>query len=432
MVNESADKGPFEERVEGTPARRDMREDEVFMSQPRILIVDNQPAMLTLIAQSLLPMQQDWKLEFVSSGAEAMKALEHSRFDVIVTDVLAPELSGNRLLEYVRANHPETLRFLLSDRCDQETILKSVGSVHQILTKSNYRDLQQKLARALSMRSLLEDPALKELVSRIGVLPSVPSVYRQLVELLDSPVSSLEAVGEVIEHDMAMCSKLLQMINSAFFGLENQVSSPARAVSLLGIEIVKALVLSVGITSQLPLHRVPPETIDWLNRHSTRVSRMSQEVARVIGSGTRLLDDSFCAGLLHDVGKLILACECSAECIAISQLADAEKISTWAAERKVIGCTHAEIGAYLLGIWGLPQSIVEAVAWHHQPSASSISQPGPLLAVHVADCVQTGSDPLNPGDRPIIDHTFITRCGLAGRAGLLVDACRGVSLGESL
>jgi HD-like signal output (HDOD) protein len=136
-----------------------------------------------------------------------------------------------------------------------------------------------------------------------------------------------------------------------------------------------------------------------------------------------LIDDCFTAGLLHDLGELILASELSSEYKTIAAIAESENISTWDAEFKVLGCSHAELGAYLLGIWGLPVPVVEAVAWHHHPSISPLSQPCPLVTVHIADCVSTSLAPYGKHDCFEIDQAFLQQCGLKEREVELTGAC---------
>jgi len=404
----------------------------VPMQPARILFVDPEPASQDAIRQSLHSPETPWEIEFVCDGAAALQALEYSSFDVIVTSSAMTAEFGAPLLEHARVHHPQTLRFVMSASGGDEAGPSYAGTAHQLVPGfgEGRSDLRTNLTKALQLRDLLSDAALKEVISRIEFLPSAPASYRQMLDLLNSETSTLENVGALIERDPAICSKLLQMVNSAFFGLGCRVSNAVRAVSLLGLEVVKALVLSAGVYSQIPPGAASKQDIDWLWKHSIRVSRMSQKVAMALGTGSAIIvDDSFVSGLLHDLGMLILMCECADDFRTITKVAAQERTATCIAERKVLGCTHAEVGAYLLGIWGLPHNIVEAVAWHHHPSTSAVAEPSALLAVHIADCVQTGCDPLRDGDRPIIDQTFVTRCGYAGATGKLVDSCRELNLG---
>lgn len=400
------------------------------MAQTRILFVNPEAASQAIVQNTLHQMHGDWQVECVRDSAEALRAMGITPFDAIVANEPVGEQPGLDLLEHARQHHPQTLRFVLTSEQSEGMRLGKAGTAHQLVAGGSHPEiaLQMQLNRALELRDLLTSAAMREVVARITFLPSAPAAYQELLDGLNSETSTVEHVGEILERDPAISSKLLQMVNSAFFGLGCRVTNPVRAISLLGLEVVKALVLSAGVYANLPPAVAARNEVSWLWRHSIRVSRMAQKVAQAFSSDARLIDDAFIAGLLHDLGTLILLCDCPKEFKEIELAATAERAPVWSAERTRLGVTHAEIGAYLLGIWGLPQPVVEAVAWHHRPASCPVAGPSPLLAVHIADCVQTGCDPLHEGDRPVIDQTFVSRCGYAGETGRFVDCCREITL----
>ena len=401
---------------------------EVLIYMPRILFVDDEDMLLNGLRRALRPMREEWTMEFVSSGAAALESMDQVAYDAVVTDMRMPAMSGAQLLEQVRLRHPQTIRFVLSGQSDRESILRTVSPAHQYLAKPCAIDeLRQKLTQALALRDLLENSTLKQLVSQIKSLPCTPDLYLQLRDRLDSPRCSVADIGHVIELDMAMTSKVLQLVNSAFFGLGGRISSPAEAVFVLGTEAVKSLVLSIGIFAQFTAGS--PQDVDWLWKHSIATSRMSKKIAQLGGLDKQSIDDCFTAGLLHDIGMLILMTQRSVEWDKIGKLAEAENTTLWDAEYKIIGCSHAELGAYLLGIWGLPSAIIEAVAWHHHPSVSPVSQLSPLAAVHLADCIHLSVDPFKTYDCGSIDDSFLAKCGLKDRKEKWISACKA-ALGE--
>lgn len=249
---------------------------------PRILFVDDDEMLLNGLRRALRPMRSEWTMEFVSSGAAALECMVHFAFDAVVTDMRMPEMSGAQLLEQVRLDHPQTIRFVLSGHSDRESILRSVNPAHQYLAKPCAIDeLRQKLTQALALRDLLESSTLKKLVSQIESLPCTPDLYLQLRDRLESPRCSVADIGQIIERDMAMTSKILQLVNSAFFGLGRHISCPADAVSVLGTDAVKSLVLSIGIFAQFTA--CSPQDVDWLWKHSMATSRMSKKIAQLGG-----------------------------------------------------------------------------------------------------------------------------------------------------
>lgn len=392
--------------------------------QKRILFVDDEPNVLAGLRRSLHSMSNEWTMQFASSGQEALEVMATQPFDVLVTDMRMPGMSGAQLLDVVRQRFPQTVRMVLSGQCDRETILTSVGPTHQFLSKPcDPQQLKAKIAQAFALRDLLENPALQKIVAQLKDIPSLPAVYQQIMDELRSREPSPAKVGKLIAQDMGMTAKTLQLVNSAFFGLRCHVSNPVQAANLLGLDTIRALVLSTHIFSQMESGLF--EEIDGarLWDHSIAVSGFAKTIAAAEHGSQQVVDDSLTAGLLHDIGKLILACAFNSQYKSTLELAASRNIALWAAEREVLGCTHAEIGGYLLGIWGLPHSIVEAVAWHHRPSDSPATAFCPLLAVHAASVYDAQMHPGHSEARTELDHTFLARVGLEGHAQLWQQTC---------
>jgi HD-like signal output (HDOD) protein/CheY-like chemotaxis protein len=350
----------------------------------RILFVDDEPMVLKGIERSLRSIRGQWEMEFAGSGPDALAIMDGKPFDVVISDMRMPGMDGAELLEQVKAKYPRTVRMVLSGQSDQETILRSVGPTHQYISKPcDVEELKRKLSQAFALRELLDNPSLKEIVSRMDTVPSLPSLYVEMTHALQSPDISIAELGNIIAKDMGMSSKVLQLANSAFFGLSCQVSSPKQAVTLIGTDNIRALVLSVHVFSEL---RSGLDTqLAFLWPHSCATGGLAMAVARCQGVGQKMMDEAFAAGLLHDVGRLVLASSCGEQYIGVLQEIEKRHALVSDVEQEVFGCTHAEVGAYLLGLWGLPDSIIEAVAWHHTPARSAPTGFSPLIAIHFAD-----------------------------------------------
>jgi HD-like signal output (HDOD) protein len=192
-------------------------------------------------------------------------------------------------------------------------------------------------------------------------------LYLKIQNELASPDSSINRVADVIEQDPAMTAKILQLVNSAFFGIPQQISNPATAVNLLGLDTVQAVVLSAHAFSQFD--KVPScIDLERMWHHNTLVGNLSHQIAKAEGSDNQTCSDAKVAGMLHDVGKLVLLTNLPEEYVRLHELATELKGNLSELERLEWGATHAEVGAYLLGLWGLPESVVKAVALHHSPS----------------------------------------------------------------
>ncbi len=393
----------------------------------RILFVDDEPMLLQGIERSLRNMRKDWEMEFATSGAQALENMERAHFDVVISDMRMPGMDGAQLLELVKTKYPRAVRIILSGQSDKETILRSVGPTHQYLSKPcDAEELRSKLVRAFALRELLENPRLKEIVGRLDTVPSLPALYVAVTTALQAADTPISEIGKIIAQDMGMSMKVLQLVNSAFFGLPCQVSNPQQACALIGIDNIKALVLSVHVFSQFDQRIEHEVSVLW--KHSFQTAGMAKAIAKAENSTRNLVDDAFAAGLLHDVGRLVLASACSAEFRQVALRATEKKETLSAVEQELLGCTHAQVGAYLLGLWGLPNPVVEAVAWHHTPDHAAVDSFSALVAVHAADYYdhQSHSCP-SFGEASQLDETLLAKLGLQDRLAEWAKVCQALT-----
>jgi putative nucleotidyltransferase with HDIG domain len=327
-------------------------------------------------------------MEFVDSGPKALERMAQNPFDVIVSDMRMPGMNGAELLSEVMKRHPKTIRLILSGHADKELILKCVGSTHQYLAKPcDAEALKATVLRAASVENTLRDEKLQELVAKMDRLPSIPSLYVQMVEALQNPDVTLEEVGGIIAKDMGMTAKILKLVNSAFFGLRRQVSSPSEAANYLGLDTIRSLVLSVNAFSQFESLPLGKFSIEALWTHSLNTAAIAKSIAHTESGDPKLADEAFIAGMLHDIGKLVLAANFTEQFTRSLRLIWDEKRDPIAAEQEVFGASHADVGGYLLGLWGLPVPVVEAIALHHSPGKSGQKSFNPLTAVHAANAI---------------------------------------------
>lgn len=352
----------------------------------RILFVDDEPKVLDGLKRMLYPYRNEWQMVFVSSAAEALHRLSETPFDVLITDVRMPQMSGIELLSEVVQRHPHVVRMVLSGMADKEVTLPSVMLAHQYLDKPcDPTTLRAAVERVFQLRVILDNPSLKQLISRIHSLPSIPTVYTRLMEALQTDEVTPQEIGRIVSQDLAMTAKILQLVNSAFFGHRKHITSPTEAVIYLGADTVRALALSVSVFSQFDAQRVPSFSIEDLRDHGIAVGTLARDIAHSIGLSKPELEDAFLGGLLHELGKLVLAANYPKEYEEALRKVDQEKISARQAEMETFGTSYADVGAYLLWLWGLPDPVTEIVARHPEPSPDPSCQP--VVAVHVADAL---------------------------------------------
>lgn len=375
----------------------------------RILFVDDEPNVLEGMRRMLYPLRSAWSMTFVSSGRDALKTLSESPYDVLVTDLRMPGMSGIELLGEVVKRHPEVIRMALSGTTDQDITLQSVMLAHQYLVKPcDAATLRATVERAFSLRDMLSSPALKRVITHIHSLPSIPVAYVRLNQLLQSPEVSPADVATVVSSDIGMTAKLLQLVNSAFFGLSRRITNPKDAVTYLGISTVRSLVLTASVFSQFKPLTGTGFSIEDLHEHSLAVGMLARRISQSAGAPRAVSENALVGGLLHDVGKLILAHNFRKPYDEAMQRVKKQRISTCAAEMAVFGTTHAEVGAYLLWLWGLPDSLTEVVARHHNPPQGQGTPASALAAVHLADALVH-----EPADCAL-DQNWVSKLGLSG------------------
>jgi putative nucleotidyltransferase with HDIG domain len=352
----------------------------------QILFVDDEQKIRDGLKRTLRPLRHAWNYEFAPGGVDALQMLNRGAFDVVVTDVRMPVMDGMELLKQVKTQYPHLLRIVLSGQSELENLIKSSGISHQYLTKPcSLEELKAAVERASLLKRLLPDPFLAELASEVDVIPSVSPVYWKLGRLLKSPLACAEEAGSVVAQDMGLCAKVLQTANSGCFARIQFISDPTDAVGLLGPSGLQ------NLSAQRAFQECKPQggasfDMDRLWRHSLQCSRLAREIAGTLDEADdEVQNQAGVAGLLHDVGKLIMACNLPEQYERAAELAAKEGLSDVEAERRVFQTSHAELGAYVMALWNIPDPIVEAIAYHHAPAAA-ISLENPVLtAVHAAE-----------------------------------------------
>jgi HD-like signal output (HDOD) protein/CheY-like chemotaxis protein len=386
------------------------------MMPKRLLFVDDEPMVLEGLRRALYSMRQEWEMEFVDSGAAALEALTRGPFDAVITDMRMPLMDGAQLLELVKERHSDVVRFVLSGQSQKESVLRSIGPAHQFLSKPcDLQELKLRLSTALAMRDLLRNESLATIVSSLRSVPSLPELYNELTMALASENTSLSEIEQIISKDMGMAAKILQLANSAVVGARSHVSSLSHALSLIGAEIIRSMMLSIHVFSQFDGHSSVAAYLPSLWDHSMITATLAQRIAITETRSKSMAEESFTTGLLHDVGKIILLAEMPQEYRRVVELMTGEPQSTRALELELVGCTHEQLGAYLMCVWGLPESIVQAVELHDQPSLAQGAQFTPLTAVHCADAVASAADCAPMNHDVVMDMEYMRKLGLQGK-----------------
>lgn len=374
----------------------------------RILFVDDEPKILDGLRNLLRRHRRKWDMTFAPGGPAALELLKTQSFDVIVSDMQMPEVDGAALLKHVQRQHPRTVRIVLSGHMELQAVLQAIPVAHQFLSKPcDAVELENVVERASTLQLLVEDPKIRQMVGGIQQLPALPRVYHRLMQALAEARTEARDVAALLQQDMAICAKLLQIVNSAFFRLARRITNIEEAVRYLGFNMVRNLTLTIEIFSA---DAAPAGlSLRAMHQHALRVAAL----ARQIIVDPRQADDAFMAGMLHDIGKLVLALRLPEQFQQAQELAIQRQRPLWQMEQELLGVSHAEVGAYLLGLWGLPYPIIGAAAYHHQPRLVPMHEFDVLAAVYIANNLVCAIWPT--ADEPLpepLDLDYLTQLGM--------------------
>ena len=382
----------------------------------RILFVDDNPLVLDGLCRQLRPMREQWEMSFARTGEAAMARLAAQPHQVIVTDRGMSMRDGSELSDAVTQRYPQILRVNLAGHADLDSILGRNGAFHPFLADPTGLDaLKSALSKTAKLDSGIKESPLRELVSQIGQLPSLPRIYLELTQALKDPYLSPADMGTIIERDISMTARILKLVNSAFFGLGRTIVSPGDAVNYIGKETVKTLVLSLQIFAEFKAPMVSYLSMESLWKHSLEVATLAKKISKTMDPDLEVAEESFSAGMLHDVGRLILLSKLNSRYTRAIVSAEMNRITLLEAEQDEFNVTHAGIGGYLLGLWGLPLPIIEAVTWHHFPENTLSHGFTPTLAVHLADAlIQEAPDYEGSLMKASLNLPYLESIGLAG------------------
>jgi putative nucleotidyltransferase with HDIG domain len=393
----------------------------------KILFVDNDAKEIKRLRKMLRSIRHEWEMEFAVNGEEALGFMAKFPFDVIVSDMHLPRISGVELLDTVMERHPETVRIIHSEHSDRKMVLQSARPAHQFLMKPcNAETMKCTIERVCKLQDLLRSETLRKIVTGIKDLPSLPRLYGLIINEMQLSASSLKKVGHIISQDVSMSAKILQLVN---FGLPQKIVDPQQATVYLGIDKLKALVLSIHVFSSFAEDaELCGFSIADVQKHSMMVARLAQDIARAETDDGKVVEEAMIAGMLHDIGKLILL-KVPRQYKKVMDVIEKKGCDFVDAEYIVMKTSHAELGAYLLGLWGIPDNVVEVVAFHHNPSkllenmvfapnktpkgvSGKAKEFTALTAVHVANSLLMQENYSGTTDYPYIDTLYLRTLGL--------------------
>lgn len=375
------------------------------MDRKRLLIVDDEPSVLDGLRRILYRRKDKWKIEFVSNARDALSAMRNTKYDIVISDLKMPGMNGVVFVEKVKAKYPDVIRFMLSGYNDKKLIDRAMRSVHRFIAKPcPSGTIEQMIDQAFALRSRLYTEKVMKIINNLRSLPVMPSAYQKVIELIIEPGISPRDVGKAISQDIGMTTKLLQVVNSGSYGLRNKIADPIHAVTFLGLKTVEGLILSEGVFSKLDNKRITVFGVHGLQEHCVRVGALARKICNSVNMSEDDIDVANMAGLMHDAGKIVMISKFHNQYFRAIETSRQQHRPLWDVEREFIDISHAEIGGCLLELWGLPNVIIEAATYHHDPWNSLSRDFTVLSAVYIAD---------------VLDHMLC--CGTGDGCGIDVN-----------
>jgi len=354
-----------------------------------VLFVDDEQNVLQGLRRTMRVVRKEWDMDFAGGGAEALAQMESAPVDVLISDMRMPGMDGAALISEAAKRYPPTIRMVLSGQCEQEATFRLVGPSHQFHCKPCDGDqLIAAVRRAIALRDGLQDETARRLVLAARALPSPPTLRARLDELLATPEPSIEPIAEIVAADVGLAAKSLQLANSGYFGIGAEVAKPGQAVQLIGSERLATLIADYNLIWNHAPAGPNAALIERIWRRAPVCARLARIIAEVEGLAPADVEVAGAAGLLHDAGALLLA-----------------------AHDREPGDQSAAVGAFLAGLWGLPDPLVEAIRLHRTPGLEGCNAFDAPTAVHVARALLDEQE--SAEDTVQLDHGYLERLGVS-------------------
>lgn len=351
----------------------------------RVLFVDDEPQILAGIKRMLKAVDSQLCVSTATDAFAAIEIMKQERVDLLISDMRMPGMSGSELLDIAKRDFPRTVRIILSGEAELELVLKTIGSMHQYLCKPCESSVIQRLVqRARNLHDAIGDPKVPEELGRVTSFPSHPIIFRAIQDELESPDPSLETLRKCVAADAAMTAKVLQLANSGIFGSNKIVVCAEEATELIGISNLRQLVQSSHLL-RTAAHKTTQAFVVGIADHSWRTAVLARQIAKSESLSEPVIQECFTGGILHDVGKIVLADYLNEEYLEVVAASQCSQHSLLQMERETCGIGHDQVAGLILALWGLPERLADTALLHHSPEAHQCEQLSPPAIVYAAN-----------------------------------------------
>lgn len=360
-----------------------------MVNKKNILFVDDNEHIISGIQRQLRPYREQWTLFFATSGAQALDLMAQQPIDLIVSDMLMPLMRGDELLTKVSEMYPGTVRMILSGYADEENLKRGLEVAHQYLSKPcSPETLREVISQIFKIQACVSSQRIIDGIGNPNNLPSLPKVYQELTTAIADENTTTQDIAKIFSHDMVLSAKLLQLVNSPYFGLNRVISNLPEAINLIGIKKLNNLVLSVHIKNAFPV-KIPEmeRYMQYIWQDAGRTAELARQIALSEDQQEDRPDQAYLGGLLHNLGLLIFLSRGGNQLKELMEQIKNTDISLDELELTHFGFTRSEAAAYLLSLWKIPPRIIESILLQNTPNDTDYDGVNALTAVHVAACL---------------------------------------------
>ncbi|MGZ5000559.1 MAG: HDOD domain-containing protein [Methylomonas sp.] len=359
------------------------------MSKKNILFVDDSELVINGIQRHLRPYREQWQMFFAHDASEALQVMAHQSIDLIVSDIMMPKMHGDELLRKVRELYPTTVRMILSGYADEENLKSGLEVAHQYLSKPcTGETLREAISQVFKIQSCVANPKIVASIGNSDQLPSLPKIYQELNRAIANENTASREIAEIFAKDMVLSAKLLQLVNSPYFGLNRYISNLTDAINLIGVKKLNSLILSVHVKNAFPVADPAIERyMEYLWQDASRVAELARLIALSENQSDDRPDQAYLGGLLHNMGLLIFLSRGGDQLKKLMEQLKNTDMPIPELEKSIFGFNRSEAAAYVLSLWKIPPRIIEAILLQNNPSETEYNGVNALTAVHVAACL---------------------------------------------
>lgn len=348
----------------------------------KILIVDDDENITRYLLRVLRI--SGYEIKVANSGKNGLEIINREHIDLIISDMLMPEMSGNTFLSIIKKSYPDIIRVILSGDQEYDNIIKAVadGTAQSCLTKPiSNNNLKMHIAKLFKTFRLLHQENTYNIIKNNQCMQVLPSMYNRLSSLFEKE-NNVEEIVDYISNQPDYAAKILQIANSSMHG--SNIGSVSQAIKYLGLETIKQLVTGTDVFRSFISDNINRDELSLMWSHSRMTNRYFHAIYHHI-HGKTVPDIYNCCGLLHDTGLRLMIKQFPEQYRKLMDLIKKDKMILEKAEYEVFGYTHAVLGSCLLQWWNLPVPLIETCLYHHDPLNSAVSNSEICSILSIAD-----------------------------------------------